>query len=92
METRFIEYEITFDACVLNSFTVDPEIGDFDYEIKSGPVTKAGNFVPELEDCAEPTYVLEQKDWTGPGDFNSEFFSFAPSEPSVTVEIDSIEA
>ena len=51
----------------------------FDYEIKSGPVTKVGGFVPSLSDCAQPTFVLEQKDWNGPGEFNEEFFTFSVS-------------
>ena len=91
-ETNFIEYEITFDACTLNTFTVDPEIEDFEYEIKSGPVTKIGGFVPSLSDCTIPTFVLEQKDWNGPGDFNEDFFTFSSTIPEVKVEINLEEA
>ena len=43
--TNIITYELTFDACALNSFTVDPPIDDFEYQLGSGPVTKDGSFV-----------------------------------------------
>ena len=36
--------------------------------------------------------MLEQKDWTGPGQFNQEYFTFTPSIPSVTIEINDPDA
>ena len=48
--------------------------------------------MPSLSDCAQPTFLLEQKDWNGPGDFNEEFFKFTSTIPEVKVEINDEEA
>ena len=52
-------FEITFDACALNSYTVDPPIEDFEYIIDQGQIDKEASFVSEFTNCPSPTYKLK---------------------------------
>lgn len=49
-----IQYRLTFDACALNTFIVDPQIDDFNYDIDQGPVTVEGSFMSRFADCPSP--------------------------------------
>ena len=52
--TGIISYEITFDACGMNTFTVDQPIGDFEYTIDSGAIEKKGSFKSKFTGCESP--------------------------------------
>jgi hypothetical protein len=78
-------FEITFNACALNSYSVDPEIADFEYIIDQGEIQKQGSFVSRFAGCPSPMYKLKQVGFAG--DFNTDFFTFDPSSPIVKINI-----
>ena len=84
--TNTITYQVSFNACTVNTVLVDPPIQDFDYTSIEGPITKEGSFISEFPGCI-CEYKLEQLDWFGSGDFDADSFGHDSSSPIVTIHI-----